>query len=93
MTKGTTIWAQLSRATKMQCGARQPITTKTGVQFTVGGDDRCRIIIDLLANDTYKVSYIRFTPKWNVVELACAMDVYVEQLNEIIYELMDGPTR
>ncbi len=86
-TVANTIWQQISRSTKMACGARQPIasddntltfhvTVKPGKAYYV----RVRLV-----NDLYTVELI--TRRGVVTNIEKSVDgIYNDQLSEVIYD-------
>lgn len=83
---GQTIWQQITLATKMACGARDAVLLANGVQFTVLRSKATKIQVMLNANDTYTVNFMRIR-KYNFDLVERADEVYVDNLNEVIYRM------
>ncbi len=85
------IWTQITIGTKMACGARNQRVgdTEDTLVFTVGRGNHRRIEITLDASDTYTVRLVKIskTPTFNRVIVEKESDVYVDNLNEIIYHM------
>jgi hypothetical protein len=89
-----TIWHQITVDTKMACGARQAEATKNGLRFVSGGGSPKKwITVTLTPADEYDVKYVRSGTSRNSYEptvLAKVEGIYVDQLNEIIYDMVNG---
>jgi len=89
MTVANTIWQQISVATKMACGARQPVASEWGLTFKVGGLLRY-VMVDLDDDDTYSVRHVkvnRSTYKQTVLESDSG--VYADALSEVVYHMVN----
>jgi len=88
-----TIWHQITVATKMAVGARQAEATKNGLRFVAGGGSPKKwITVRLTAADEYDVEYVRSGTSRNAYEpttLAKVEGIYVDQLNDIIYDMVN----
>ena len=87
---GRLIWKQISTATKMACGARDAAyqNEPAYIQFTVANGRGKKIQIMLNPSDLYDVAYIQVGKK-GIKTLEEASDVFVEDLNETIYRMVN----
>ena len=91
--RGRIIWSQISLATKMAVGARDPVVDdkKGYLHFRVTktpGDFR-KIQVQLTPMDTYDVRLITINRRtYEVVTEKEARDIYAEDLSEIIYDMV-----
>jgi len=88
-----TIWHQITTATKMACGAREAEATKNGLRFIAGGGGPKKwITVTLTPADEYDVKYVRSGTSRNTyapTTLAKVEGIYVDQLNDIIYDMVN----
>lgn len=89
MTVANTIWAQITRDTKMACGARNPMGDEKSLTFKVtitkGQDHRVKVEYNRGTDDYTLILYhIRGT---TVKEPEKHENVGVERLNDVIYRM------
>jgi hypothetical protein len=87
MTVANTIWAQISRSTKMACGARNPMGDANSLTFdvTIKRGQRHKVRVTLLPTDTYKVELIHIRGTNVTTQKECE-DIYAENLSSVIYD-------
>lgn len=85
---GSIIWQQINVMTKMSVGARSPMAYEKGLIFGVLSGNKTFIEVELEPSDTYKVSLIKMK-KWDRVVLKSLDSVYVDNLNEVIYSIVN----
>ena len=87
MTNAQTIWQQITVWTKMACGARRAgCDNDNTLSFDVLTGSTNRIVVRLDPSDTYTVQRTK-RKKYNVMVVEEATDVYVDNLNEVIYKM------
>jgi hypothetical protein len=85
-------WRQISIATKMACGAREPSRNgENELNFKVHSKPYRYIKVEYLPGlDLYEVEYYRIKRgSYERVSLEVANDVYADMLSEIIYHMVN----
>ena len=82
---------QIGPRVLMSVGAHGIIDLGDGVQFSVGGRAKRKLVIKLAANDTYTLERVRIlgAPTYGAVSEATAEDIYAENLAEVVLRLGD----
>lgn len=81
------IWTQITIGTKMACGARRPMCVNDNtLTFDVLSGAKNAIVVTLDPSDTYTVQRTK-RKKYNVTVEEEMSDVYVDNLNEVIYRM------
>ena len=83
-----TIWGQISRNTKMACGARQPMSDKDRLVFcvTIQPNAKHKIEVTLDPADTYTVKLYKIRGTKVTIEKENE-SVYCENLSDVIYSM------
>ncbi len=86
----TTTWQQISVGAKMSTGAREPVAcSPTELRFKVGRARRW-VLVDLCqGTDTYTVKLVTQDKRYALVILTELTDVYCEDLNRVLVELVN----
>lgn len=81
-----TIWNQISIATKMACGAREPSAGDNSLIFTVLKDRLTKVKVVLDPTDTYTVQFIKIHRRTHDIAVAEQIEgVYADQLSNVVY--------
>jgi hypothetical protein len=92
-TIGTTIWQQISTTTKMACGARQPVATRTGLMFRVTYRNTRtlnRIAINLNGMDLNDVQLVKINQQFGrTTTLEAYKGVYCDDLSNLIHKMVN----
>jgi len=80
------IWSQISLATKMACGMRQPIADGNTLITQVLRAKR-KLRITLTGMDDYDIELITWDKDYNVKVIESHDGIYCDQLSEVIYHM------
>lgn len=92
MDEADIIWSQISRSTKMACGARNPTKGKDNnrpyllFQVTIKPGVKNFVKVTLDPSDTYTVKLLQYRGV-NVKEIESHEDIYNDNLSEVIYRM------